>query len=343
MRFVAVLLVIGVIFLIATLILTMKQKLQMTETFNDVQRQLKFFVLQHDKRNNITYTINNINNCTRVGYLDESHKDIFENIYKMTNNDDSSMRFNYIKLINPRIEDVDILLYVNDAIYLKDYKIINYFTNDLYMRQKYFRYSKFVVYNDTGTSTMVLLLNGGSQNVFDSTNNVFLEQKESVSSEYNFVIEHNINGNYHEADLTTNIIILYQNKLANLEVRVGDTILMKNQSHTFINGVYVVTKVNNFIHMKRENIKLLPANEVCIDENLTELPEYTNKYSCEHANDAFGNKKITNATWDARCQRNIQCPFYNDNGQYLGNCEPGGMCMMPHNVKQISFTKYKTY
>ena len=46
-------------------------------------------------------------------------------------------------------------------------------------------------------------------------------------------------------------------------------------------------------------------------------------------------------TWDARCRRNMECPFFDYDNEYGGGCESGGYCEMPYNVKQISFTKYK--
>jgi hypothetical protein len=304
----------------------------------ELENDRKFFILQHDKRNNITYTINNINSCTRIGYLDPEHINIFEKIYKMTNNNETSMRFNYIKLKNARIEDVDILLYVGDSIYLKDYKIINYFTTNRYLMDKYFMNYSFVVYNDIGTSVLVLSMKKSNLQLFNTKSD--LPQRVFLSKEYNFVIEDNINGKYRESDLNTSNIILFQNKLLDLEVRIGDTILVKNQPYVFFNGKYIVTKVNDYIHMSK-SVNLLPPFNVCVDENMNEIPEYQNKESCEHKNDLLGRKKLVPTNWDARCRRNIECPFYNEDERYTGQCSNNGLCMMPYNVQQISFTKYK--
>lgn len=300
----------------------------------------KFFILQHDKRDNITYTINNINDCTRIGYMDPEHIDIFERIYKMTNNEDNSMRFNYVKLQNPRIEDVDILLYVNDAIYVKDYKIINYFTVNRVLKDKYFKNYSFVVHNDVGRSVLVLSTKTFSNLPSTETNNINnTPQRVSISDKYNFVIEDNINGKYSETDMNTSTITLYQNKLLDLEVKVGDTILVKNQPYDFFNGEYVVSNVNRYILMSK-NVELPPALNVCVDENMNELPEYKNKESCEHHNDLLGMKKAVPANWDARCRRNMECPFFNEDDNYTGQCYDG-TCFMPYEVQQISFTKYK--
>jgi hypothetical protein len=214
--------------------------------------------------------------------------------------------------------------------------IIDYYTKNEYLMGKYFKDYYYSVYNDIGNSVLVL-----SMNKSQSTNtSIVLGQKVLLSSKYNFIIENNINGKYRETNLNTNIIVLRQNKLLNLDVFVGDKILIRNQRFDFFNGEYEVIKVNKYIHMRRD-VHLLPQYHVCMDENMQELSEYQNKESCEHENDLLGVKKQFPSNWDARCRRNMECPFFNEDEDYSGQCAKGGACVMPHDVKQIAFTKYK--
>ena len=55
---------------------------------------------------------------------------------------------------------------------------------------------------------------------------------------------------------------------------------------------------------------------------------------------ALGSKKTKSMTWDARCLRHHECPFFNYDGEYGGECD-NGYCKFPPGLKQISYKKYK--
>ena len=290
----------------------------------------KFFVLwvssQSNESNDII-TMNSIGESTVIGYRTNEEKYLFERLYRIHN--DKLIKFDYKKLTEQDIDQqIDILLYTNDSIYLSNYVIIDYYLNNI---QNQFQNYEFVVYNDNNNSTLVLQRKPNQSKIIE------LEQKVLLSNDYNFVIENNINGRYVEKDLNTNEITLFQNKLLNLEVKIDDLILLRKQKYPYMNGVYKVYKVDRHVYMLREDIVVLNKHDVCIDEDMVEHPEYTNKMSCEHENDLFGEKKNKIMTWDSRCRRNMECPFYDE--EYKYPCVDG-YCEMPGGVKQISFTKY---
>lgn len=307
------------------------------EVFTNQLKQ-KFFILQSP---DTSYDIATMPNNIVVGYINSTDIELFKKIYRMHTNNTKTIEFIFRKLDEPDLSDVDVLLYVNDAVYLQNYKIIDYFVEDTVLKERFLKEYEFVLHNDINYSLFVIS-NPYGYGVYEEESAVpVLAPLEQISDKYNFVIENGIQGKYYETDLYTNEVILYQNRIANLEVRVGDTVLLSKQRHAFMNGEYVVTKVNKYIRMRRENIELLPKHEVCIDENLTEHNEYINKQSCEFENDYVGNPKGVKMTWDARCRRNMECPFFDMNGEYDGKCGSGGYCEMPYDVKQVSFTKYE--
>jgi hypothetical protein len=291
----------------------------------------KFFVLQ---KASTDYTMSTIKKTTTIGYTKDYHKYLFEKVYTMFNT--NNLTLNFVKLEEYGVDDVDILIYVNDSVYLEKskYKHIDFYMKDKkYLRQHLDNF-EYVVYTDNNASVYVLVESD------NQGTNIELEQLETVSDVYNFVLEYAINGKYTEVDMGTNRIVLYQDSILGLNVEEDDTILLKNQRFEFMNGVYTVTKVNKYIHMER-SVPLKSKTEVCMDEDLKEHMEYSNKHSCEYKNDLTGNPKKEALTWDARCRRNIECPFYDPESDHFGACDKGGYCEMPHNVKQISFTKYK--
>lgn len=314
----------------------------------------KFFILQrkhvnpsfvltnsvlsnHSKK---IYTIKTIDSKCVIGYTNANEKRLLMTLIRLHNPAGNIFDLKFKKLHKATFDDptIDILLYTNDAVFLKKYLIIDYYIklspDEIY---EYFKNYTFVVYNDVNNSHLVL--QETDKEVEIKHDDIELVQKESLSNEYHFVIENTINGKYREIDLHTNEITLFQNKLANLEVRVNDQIQLKNQKYSYMNGIYTVYKVNKYIHMRMSNIKTIPKHFVCIDENLEEQPKYTNKPSCIHENDSAGDKKTKSMVWDARCSRNTECPFFEDDYEYY--CTSNGYCNMPKNVKQISFTKYK--
>lgn len=296
----------------------------------------KFFILCHKSKEKLSIGALPESILT-VGYKNNEEITLFKQLYKLHNNDNDDREFEYIKMDeeddNIDLTSVDILLYVNDAVYLNDYVLIDYYRDDIVMDYD------FVLHNDINMSVFVILMSNHSQ--VKKYERIILDPIETTSTEYNFEIEYGINGKYYELDVNTNEVILYQNKIANLRVMIGDRVLLKNQKHSYMNGVYQVKEINNYIRMVNDRVEVLPKNEVCIDENLEEHVYYKNKQSCEFKNNYTGEKKEVDMTWDARCRRNMECPFFDYDNEYGGGCESGGYCEMPYNVKQISFTKYK--
>lgn len=301
------------------------------ETF--VSSKNKLFVLQKPVTD---FTMTNLSETTTVGYLKDYHRHIFEKLYAMFN-ENTFKPPTYVKLKEYDIDAVDVLLYVNEGVYIprSKYKHVDFYMQDRKRFLTHFSDFEYVVYTDNNTSIYALAESPSSRE------DVVLKQSESLSNEYNFVLEYAINGKYQELDINTNNIVLYQNNILDLEVKVGDRILLKNQRYGFMNGVYTVTKVNNYIHME-SRVDVPSKREVCIDEDLDEHPEYTNQYTCEFDKDLRGNPKEKQMVWDARCRRNMECPFFDTDNQYTGQCNKGGYCEMPYNVEQISFTKYQS-
>lgn len=296
----------------------------------------KFFVLHHNSKDKMY--INALpESVLTIGYKNNEEKTLFEQLYKLHNDDDRE--FEYIKMEDLDLTNVDILLYVNDAIYLRNYVLIDYYSEDLTKRKMYLRDHDFILHNDINISVFVLLMSDYTG--YKKYEDIILDPIETTSSKYNFEIEYGINGKYYELNINTNEVILYQNKIAGLKVMIGDKVLLKNQRYSYMNGVYEVKDINKYIRMVNDTIRVLPKNEVCIDENLEEHVYYKNKQSCEFKNNYIGEEKEVDMTWDARCRRNMECPFFDYNNEYGGGCQSGGYCEMPYNVKQISFTKYK--
>ena len=298
----------------------------------------KFFMLHHKSKD--TMYINALSeSVSTVGYTNDEERTLFKQLYKLHNDDDRE--FEYIKMREDEMDltSVDILLYVNDAVYLSDYVLIDYYSDDLIRRKTHLRDYEFILHNDVNTSVFVILISNYTR--LQNYDPITLDPRETTSTEYNFEIEYGINGKYRELDINTNEIILYQNRIADLKVMIGDRVLLKNQRYSYMNGVYVVKEINKYIRMVNDNVKVLPRNEVCIDENLEEHVYYKNKQSCEFKNNYIGEEKKVEMTWDARCRRNMECPFFDYDNEYGGGCQSGGYCEMPYNVKQISFTKYK--
>lgn len=295
----------------------------------------KFFILCHKSKEKLSIGALP-ESISTVGYKNNEEITLFKQLYKLHNNDDDR-EFEYIKMEeddeNMNLASVDILLYVNDAVYLNDYVLMDYYRDDLV------RDYEFILHNDVNMSVFVILMSNNSR--VKKYEPIILDPIESTSTEYNFEIEYGINGKYYELDVNTNEVILYQNKIANLKVMIGDRVLLKNQKHSYMNGEYEVKEINNYIRMVNDSVKVFPKNEVCIDENLEEHVYYKNKQSCEFKNNYIGEEKEVDMTWDARCRRNMECPFFDYDNEYGGGCESGGYCEMPYNVKQISFTKYK--
>lgn len=291
----------------------------------------KLFLLQSKNLNVTLQTIDILN--IKVGYTYDYEKRLFVYLYNQHNC--IKIRINdvhFVRVKSISFSNADILIYSGEFVpQTYDVRIIDYF-KDTINHPSY----DFVVYNHTNMTYMVLGL-WKTKHIKNDMNKI--QQTIKYHPKYNFVIENNINGKYHEKDINTNEIVLYQNKLDNLEVKVGDTMLFRNQKENFINGVYKVHKVNKYIYLI-QHVKVLPKYYVCIDESLTERPEYNNKYSCEYHKDMNGNDKKLSMKWDSRCRRNLECPLFDEDDNYSGRCK-NGYCEMPSGYQSVSFTQYK--
>lgn len=63
---------------------------------------------------------------------------------------------------------------------------------------------------------------------------------------------------------------------------------------------------------------------------------------CESNYDSVGKPKKTKMYWDRRCEKNVDCPFYQANKNYKnysGGCIDG-FCQMPLGIQRVSYRKY---
>lgn len=292
----------------------------------------KLFILQSK---NTFMTLTNMDiSIVKIGYKFEYEKQLFVFIYNQHNCSNIKLKdVDFVREKSISFSKVNILMYSGEFVPEEyDVKIMDYFKNTI-DHPLY----EFVVYNHVNMTYMVFGL-WKTKTVRD-TSQSHLDQQVTYDKRFNFVIENDINGKYFEKKLNTNKIILYQNKLDNLDVKKGDSILFRNQKLDFINGVYNVYKVDKYIHLL-QHVDVLPKYNACIDENLVERPEYNNKYSCEHPKDMNGKDKNIRMKWDSRCRRNIECPFFDKDNNYSGQCK-NGYCDVPLGYKSISFKHYK--
>ena len=296
----------------------------------------KFYIIQNEYTN---YTITNIKDVI-ISYTSEMAKDFFIKVFKLNNCDVNPMvKFQKINNIK-NLQNHQIIVHIDNIIKLKDYKLINYYPKSEYRDRIYYYFpnNEFIIHQHNESEQTSLLL---------STLYKPLKIEEKVSewksikidNDYNFIINRKINGKHYQYGLR-DVIILYDKYIDGLEIKMGDKILVIEQEEDFMNGEYIVFKINqNNVKMSRKVDKQL-SMYTCVDKELNEYSEYTNKYSCEHDKNMYGDEKKY-MSWDSRCVRNNECPFYMRNGDYKGGCI-NGYCEMPLGVKQISYKKYET-
>lgn len=309
------------------------KRTKVVERFKNSQK--KFYILQDENTN---FLITTLEKNMVVGYFQKTSIPLFEKLYKL-NNCNICSSFEYIKLDtetkNIDWNEIHLVLLQNSAMTINGSKLLSYFPNSKFRDRvtHYFPNYEFVVENNVNNS--VILLNPDP--VFNNRPKK-IPQSVGYDSDSNFVISGAINGQYfskkHE-----DVIILDQYSLDNIEVKIGDTIII-DVIKTTINGKYTVFKVNEKIHMKKKAEATFDMY-VCIDEDLGEHPHYQNKYSCESKYDASGEKKLKRMTWDTRCTRNFDCPFFNYDTDYGGSCQ-NGFCEFPPGLKPISYKTYKS-
>lgn len=295
----------------------------------------KLFILQHENTN---YTITTLPDEITIGYYKKRSVDLFEKIYKLNNcHTCSNFIFKKLNQTNEDIidwEEIQLVLLEDEFISITNTKPLIYYPISKFRDRikVYFSNFEMVTYNDKGASFIFL----NPEPVFAKPSNN-IPQTVSYDSEHNFVITGKINGKYFAKE-REDVIILNQNKLNELKVKLGDSIKI-NVEKTLMNGVYYVYKVDKKIHM-RKSVPFQFKTYTCIDEDLSEYPHYMNKYSCESKYKADGTKKTKSMTWDSRCLRHHECPFFNYDGEYGGECD-NGYCKFPPGLKQTSYKKYK--
>lgn len=299
----------------------------------------KLFVLQSEKTN---YTITTLPDEIIIGFFENRSVDLFKKIYKL-NNCHTCSNFIFKKLNKKSIidygniidwEEIQLILLEDEFISIMDTKPLIYYPISKFRDRikVYFPNYEMVIYNDRGSSFIFL----NPEPAFPKpTYNI--TQKVSYDYINNFVITGKINGKYFSKE-REDVIILNQNKLDDYEVKVGDTIKIDVEK-SLMNGIYYVYKVDKKIHM-RKSTPFQFKTYTCIDDDLSEYPHFNNKYSCESKYNADGTKKKKKMIWDSRCLRHYECPFFNYDGEYGGECD-NGYCKFPPGLKQISYKKYK--
>lgn len=85
----------------------------------------------------------------------------------------------------------------------------------------------------------------------------------------------------------------------------------------------------------------LPTND---DDNSSYMfrcygdPNATSKTACVSPYDTIGNKRSTPTSWDAPCQVDADCPFY-DEKRDRGRCLAAGFCELPVGVERTGFRR----
>jgi predicted transcriptional regulator YdeE len=272
------------------------------------------FILQTSKTN---YTIKTLPTKCKVGYTNESLVQIFKGILDVHNID--KLKIEYIK--SDDLSKVDILLHTDQVNKKSNTSIIEYYHPKSRLHPTLSNY-RFSVYNSNNNSFMLLI-----PKKIEEYKRV-LSPKISFDPRYNFVIETSINGTFKEKDLNTNEIRLKGNTLENIEVKVGDLILITNQQNPSIEGEYVVVAVSDSyitLHMHIE----LPEKKYSCFQDFKKLHNLQSKTQCLYDN--------SNNIWDHTCRRHLECPEFIDQDSH---CE-FGLCKIPYYKQQISYRQYK--
>lgn len=128
--------------------------------------------------------------------------------------------------------------------------------------------------------------------------------------------------------------------------RDGDTVILPQLGNelSVISGYDAVTGRGDLVLTTSRTTSRTrfpgPARASCITD-----PTLTSAAQCESLYDAFGHQKPGGRdVWDAPCEKNTDCPFFQKNQRYRnyrGGCQDGGYCEMPLGVKRVGFRKYE--
>jgi len=155
--------------------------------------------------------------------------------------------------------------------------------------------------------------------------------------------------------------------LGNLKLEVSDQLILLNQKHRSINGLYYIVARNESV-LILENTKstgdMQPGDRIydpirelagVLDQNGTPVyyndavirakkescisnPNIQTRTMCDSEYDLFGNPKPALDVWDRPCEFDNDCPFFNTS-TFKGGCK-FGICEMPLGAKQVGFRKY---
>lgn len=280
-----------------------------------------------------------------VGYIDVKLISLFKYIYNMNNKCSQVSQIKFVQLGKSN-EPIDIYISIDHTLNSKHYKMIPYFNSKCIYKSYYNVFTPYQIINDANNQESYMLMTEQILNEFEKKRKDPIQQI-SYDPKYNFVIHNTINGKYLQKNMEYDIIILNEKYLNDLIIELNDNMLLKDQEHDFINGEYIVTKINdNNVILERKvkpteiNGKESKKRYVCVDENMNEHTDIVKKESCEHDFSVIGDVIDTPRHWDARCLRNIECPFYDINNDYKYGCN-NGYCEFPEDVTRVGFTKYK--
>jgi hypothetical protein len=274
------------------------------------------FILQSSKTN---YTLKTLPTKCKVGYTNESLVQIFKGILDVHDINQNKLKIEYIQ--SDDYSKVDLLLYTDQINKKSNTSILEYYHPKSRLHPMLSNY-RFSVYNSNNSSFMLLI-----PKKIEKQRHV-LSPKISFDPRYNFVIETSINGTFREKDINTNEIRLKGNTLENIEVKVGDSILITNQQNSSIEGEYVVVAVSDSYITLHMHVELSEKEYSCF-QDFKKLHNLQSKTQCLHDN--------SNNIWDHTCRRHLECPDFIDQDSL---CE-FGLCKIPYYKQQISYRQYK--
>jgi hypothetical protein len=156
--------------------------------------------------------------------------------------------------------------------------------------------------------------------------------------------------------------------LGGVKLEVGDQLLLLNQKHRSIDGIYYVVNRNKDVIVLEstkntdanpnpgdrvydsvtqlggildDNEKVVYLNDVTTraqKESCISNPNIKTRTMCESRFDLFGKPKKELDVWDRPCEYDNDCPFFNVSN-FRGGCILG-VCEMPLGAKQVGFRKY---
>ncbi len=321
------LLLIGLLFILLVLII-LKNKDHNIEGFRVSNENQKYFLIRCSKDKNIN-NIRDISIGTKIGYKSLKELDVFKqiisNLQVAENIVDS---FTYKKMEKEDFNKVDIFIDIDVIDETKNNYVLYYDKKDTQ--------NKYELAYVNGSYTFLI------RDLYKDDKNpkykyVYESEKHKIGTETTFVISGKFEGTYKQISQDTDEIILKRKKINDLNVNVGETVLIENQEHDKMEGIYTVKNVGNTI-MMRKKVTPLNTEYVCIDEKFKEQTSYRTEYSCEDELDTVGKKKDIKMHWDKRCVRDFECPWYKEDSKYGCN---NGYCQTPKNVRQVSYRYYE--